>query len=610
VKAGRNPGSRSHGRRSDEHKRQQALQAFQLQQWQRAQTLYRELCTANPADANAWLMLGAISGQGSNYPEAERCFRKALKLMPGSAPTLDNLGNALAFQGKFDAAEQCYRKALQQDPRQLSAYTNLGNLLWRRGEVDAAAKQFQAALRLNPDYAEAHNSLGLVLRESGDRTGAIRHFEKAIGIQPAYADAHHNLADSFKLDGDFDRALRHYRKAISLQPGLAASHTSLASLYEELKYTGQALEHFQTALRIDPRLPDAITGVARIKADEGRHDEARELLEANIRRLPDNPDIAATLAGILIRQGERDRAGELLEPFIKQRETDPRIALAYAALNQRTDKRPEAIELLEHALQDKQITTFQKETVGHALGQLYEREQQYDKAFSACALANRARTEESDLQRHLTEMQTIRETFSADLLASNRRATICDSRPLFIVGMPRSGTSLVEQILASHPDVHGAGEVTYLWEITGNLPGGAYPTSVPGLSPGQLDDCTRRYLDAIGTLSDSATRITDKLPHNFLHIGFINMILPDARIIHCMRDPRDTCLSIFFHRFNLNHVYSRDLGELGNYYRHYASLMRHWHAVSRLPILDLHYEELVDNFEDKVRTLLDFCGLD
>ncbi len=605
----KHPG-RANGTVANEQKRQRAMQAFQAGQWQQAQNLYRDICHANPKDANAWFMLGAIAGQEGNYGEAERCFREALRCMPRSAATLDNLGNAISLQGRLREAEACYRKALKIDPRHVSAYLNLGNLLWRQGKHEAAEHQLGTALRLNPACAEAHNSLGLVLRDQGKLEDAIQHLQQATRLRPDYADAHHNLGDTCKQTGDLDKSLRHYLRAIALNPGLAVSHCNLAALYEELRHKQEAQEHFQTALRLDPNLPGAVAGLARVLAGTDKHAEARSLLEQGVTRFPDNAEISAALADILIRQGLRQEAGKLLEPFTGSKEPDACIALSYATLHRRTDKRPQAIELLEKSFSARHINAFQKEAIGHALGALYELDQAYEKAFQACALANNARQDPSDLEMHLATMRSIKTTFSAGFLSSQPQPEKADETPIFIVGMPRSGTSLVEQILSRHPDVHGAGEVTYLWEITGKLPSGAYPESVPELSREQLDNCAQQYLGAIRAHSPDARRITDKLPHNFLHIGFIETILPGARIIHCTRDPRDTCLSIFFQRFNTNHIYSRDLRELGIYYRHYQALMRHWKSVANIPILDVCYEDLVEDLESRVRALLEFCGLD
>jgi hypothetical protein len=206
------------------------------------------------------------------------------------------------------------------------------------------------------------------------------------------------------------------------------------------------------------------------------------------------------------------------------------------------------------------------------------------------------------------------EVFSAENAARRPRAVNKSRLPIFIVGMPRSGTSLIEQILASHSEVYGAGEledlpalVDSLAEMVGSKT--PYPQCVDILKRKGLDEIAQRHLGKLAGLSMKAARVTDKMPHNFLHLGVIDMLFPGARVIHCMRDPIDTCLSIYSLPFNASHHYSSDLVNLGAHYQRYQGLMAHWKKVLRVPMLDIQYEELVNNQEEVTRKMLDFCGL-
>jgi hypothetical protein len=195
------------------------------------------------------------------------------------------------------------------------------------------------------------------------------------------------------------------------------------------------------------------------------------------------------------------------------------------------------------------------------------------------------------------------------------RARVQSDRPIFIVGMVRSGTSLVEQILASHPAVYGAGELPDVTEITRALPGllgtdDRYPEFLPILNQEAVDSMACRYLDRLNQIAPGAMRVTDKMPGNFMYLGLIELLFPGARIIHCMRDPVDTCLSAYFQDFSNNHPYAYDLSNLGAFYRGYLKLMAHWRKVLHLPLLEVRYEDLVADQERISRTLIEFCGLE
>jgi hypothetical protein len=240
----------------------------------------------------------------------------------------------------------------------------------------------------------------------------------------------------------------------------------------------------------------------------------------------------------------------------------------------------------------------------------------YDDAFRHLADANRLCDAESGAssQAHIDHIDRLISVFTADLL---RRQTLTDQQsevPIFIVGMPRSGTSLVEQIIASHPQVFGAGEVGYMQAISRNLnsqavPPARYPDCLPFLSAEQLRNASAWYLARLTERAGDAVRITDKLPSSYLRLGLIALLFPRARIIHCHRDPLDTCLSCFFQNFGRNQPLCADLRKLGTVYRQYERLMAHWRRVLHIPTLEVRYEDLVKNQEPESRRLIDFCGL-
>ncbi len=248
-----------------------------------------------------------------------------------------------------------------------------------------------------------------------------------------------------------------------------------------------------------------------------------------------------------------------------------------------------------------------------ALGDLHDDLGEYDAAFRHYQSANRARPEPFDSAAHQAQVEAIRATAGRSLLDRPRPTADSAPIPIFIVGMPRSGTSLIEQILASHPEVHGGGELPYLGEQVDALcqaTASPYPQCLVRADAGQLEELGRKYRQQLRELAKARPFATDKLPHNFFYLGLIRAAIPNARIIHCLRDPLDTCLSIYFHNFNSNHPYARDLASLGQYYQGYLSLMEHWRALPGIDMYDVRYEDLIHDQEPITRALLEYCGLD
>lgn len=590
-------------------KKQQAIKAFHNKQWPLAKSLLEKAGKSKPDDPDIWLMLGVICGQSGNYQEAEQFLRKTIKLAPESFGAWSNLGNVLMYLGNHADAENSYKQALKYNPANFSTYNNLGKLMRITSRLPEAQEFLNSALRINPSSPEAHYNLGLVFRKLNKPEEAIKHFERVIELRSNFIDAYHYLGDTLLLIGDMDGALAQFLKALSLNPDISKIHVSVASLYKEFSLFDKALSHYETAFRLDQDNAQALVGLALLKADTGSFEEALTLLRDGSRRLPDNLDIAIGICNLLVLKREYKEAYHHIEAFMMNAETDSNIVLAYASLTPQVGDTKKAIYLLETVRKGNVLSAPMRENIEYQLGRLYEDEHDYDNAFHHYAEVKNIRPVPSDLGKRLANMKEIKKAFSREFLSSAPRSTIKDNRPVFILGMPRSGTSLVEQILASHPDVFGGGERTFLWKIKKSLPGGAYPELISALTQEQINECAQRYLDQISALSNSAVRITDKLPHNYLHIGLIDIFFPDARIIHCVRDPADTCTSIFTRIFNLNHRYARNLADLGAYYREYEKLMNYWKRVIKVPLLEVKYEDLVSDFDHKAHALVEFCDL-
>ncbi|HHH42543.1 MAG TPA: sulfotransferase family protein, partial [Gammaproteobacteria bacterium] len=292
----------------------------------------------------------------------------------------------------------------------------------------------------------------------------------------------------------------------------------------------------------------------------------------------------------------------------------------YSALAKHGEDIYQAIELLERCLQ-----RYRPAEAAHhiallfELGSLYDRVGDYDTAFDTYRKANEARHQVLDMHfdadTHSAYVNAIISNCSRPLLSRHAHCGNSSTVPVFIVGVPRSGTTLVEQILSNHPQVHGAGELTAIKEIVDALPGISattqpYPGCLDSITDQGLASAGSEYVAGLTALNGSVRRITDKMPANFMHLGLIQMLLPRARVIHCRRDPLDTCLSYYFHDFSSPHSYSYRLEDLAVYYQNYLRLMAHWRTVLDIQLLEVQYEDLVSNQESTSRELVEFCGLD
>jgi hypothetical protein len=274
-----------------------------------------------------------------------------------------------------------------------------------------------------------------------------------------------------------------------------------------------------------------------------------------------------------------------------------------------------ALERIEQLTSSTNTPPQVRQALHFAAGEFLDRQEKYDAAFEHFHRANALSGLRFDASAHAAHIDGLIRAYSAEAMKALPRATHGSQRPVFIVGMPRSGTSLVEQILSSHPAVFGAGELNDVNALAAQLPEHLhtrqpYPACLGELTGARLDTLAAGYLRRLQDLDAQASRVTDKMPHNYLHLGLINLLFPEARVIHCTRDPRDTCLSIYFQSFSPAHSYATNLANLGFYFREYLRLMEHWRRVLEVRMMEVNYEELVADVEGVSRRMVAFCGLD
>ena len=520
-------------------------------------------------------------------------------------------------KGNFSAAERAYKKAIKINPDFVEAHNNLANAYLDSGRFNKAFLEYQQALKLVPNHPKLLNNIGNALLLQGEFEDALPWFNKAISQDANYANAYANSGDALWGLGKSVEAVAAYKRALQLNPELADTHYNLGGLLTELGQLDDAVKCFNEALRINPADKKAYQGLGRVRNEQGNMAQAVSAYQKAIAIDPLNEEFYEELGKTLSDHGEIEKA---VSAYRKAVEINPENTVAYRGLTKHKKfmEYDADIKAMESLFSKKELPHEDSIDLAFALGKAYEDLGNFDKSMEFVTKAARLKRSSYDYSNSESKQQfdKIKEVFSADFFSKHPDTGSPDQTPIFILGMPRSGTSLVEQILASHADVFGAGEINDLAIVFESItkpvdkePLRKFPDGLTGLDGRALADLGNQYVTRIRRYSNDAKFITDKMPHNFLRIGLIRAILPNARIIHCTRDPMDTCLSIYKTYLVKGHRYSYDLSELGQYYRMYLELMDFWKDTLPGFVYDQNYEELVKSPKQQVQNLLRHCDL-
>ena len=538
----------------------------------------RALLDTRPNCGFVWQLLGvALGKQGKDALDA---LARAAQCMPDDAVAHLNLGNAFGRRGQLADAAASYGRALAINPGLAEAHNNLARVQLELGRDDDATASCRHALEIRPDFAEAHNTLGELLMKLARLDDAMASFRRALAINPGFAEAHFNLANALRSIGRLDDAGAGYRRALLIRPDFVPAHTALGTALRLQRRTEESEASCRTALEINPDSAEALAVLAELRADAGRFAEAEDLYRRVIT-------------------------------------IDPNSTAAWAAIARlrRMTVADEAWLTTAQRLAGQGLPPPKEMSLRYAIGKYFDDLEDFEAAFVNYRRANELAKMCGPVHDRALLTRTIDliiRSVDQTWVSRHRSTGNRSARPVFIVGMLRSGTSLAEQILASHPAVCGAGELSF-WgtksapPITGAAAVGAREITLPDAT---LAGFGTAYLDLLQRLSADALRVVDKLPTNFLFLGLIHAALPHARIIHMRRNPIDTCLSIYFQRFEAANTYANDLEDLAHYYREYRRLMQHWRTV--LPagaMLEVPYEGLVENLPAWTRKMLDFIAL-
>jgi tetratricopeptide (TPR) repeat protein len=549
--------------------------------------------------------------------EADKLFQFILAVMPAHYDSLLRLGALRARANQMEAAAHLLCRAVAVRPQSADALSALGVALSALDCSREALACFQKALSVNPDHAGTLNALGTILHKAGQTGPAISHLERAIAIRPDYAEAHFTLANILQGLDRLREAMTHYDKVLTVQPWNYAAHNNLGTVLQKLGHFDKAIVLYEHALSINPKFVDARYNLGTAYLALDRNEEAIAQSEKALRLDPSRAFAHNNIGVALQALGRIGEAGQAYERALQlaPRHAATHLNLAYLRRFTAGDSRLAALEnLAENAATldaDGQIALHF--ALGKAFGDLGEYERSFHHLRDGNAQKRAQLTyDEKDM---LGLLERIRTTFTPALMQQKSGGGDASDAPVFIVGMPRSGTTLVEQILASHSSVLGAGEIETFYQSIlrfrhRNGVATSFPDMIPTIAPDALRDLGSDYVQSIRSMAPAAGRIVNKLPLNFKYVGLIHLALPNARIIHVRRDPIDTCFSCFSLLFTGNQSFTYDLGELARYYRGYAALMDHWRSV--LPpgvMIEIQYEDLVADIEGQTRAIVDHCAL-
>jgi len=566
--------------------------------------------------------LGEMLRQSQNIELSILHGQRAVSLDPYSAGALSNLGIAYYDKKHYDEAQSCHQRALALDPKQSNSLNNLGSIYKEHKNNQEAIRLYQAAIACSPHFADPHNNLGAVLIIEQRFNEAILFLSKALELDPHSIDAHCNIGFAFNGVENFSMALKHFQRAVELNPDHAEAFIGLAMLYCALFDFETAKTFADQAIELSPDKAEFYQSLAIIYWKQGNSSEALSYFDRALALDPCSSSTLIAKGNLLVELGESDAAKPVFDQVLDDPKLTTQVPLHYSLVQLQTIKpgNKSLQTLLSLLAQVDSFTPQQQEYLYFSLGKCYDDLGECPIAFEyfakGCQVKRNRITYSADEEAR--QFQRIIHCFTEKTIDSLKQFANPSATPLFILGMPRSGTTLIEQIIASHPDVYGAGELLHLGTLMNQpieTPAGTlrYPENMLYFTAKEAAIISDEYLSYLQSLMPAGTRaahITDKMPGNFVAIGLIHALFPQAKIIHVERNPIDTCLSCYTKLFTHKHFYSFDLIELGQFYANYRNLMAHWRQV--LPAdswLDVRYEDVVSNLESEAKRLIAYCGL-
>ncbi len=582
---------------------------------QRAEYLYREIIRRKPDHAEALGLLGVLACQAGQVKAGIDLLQRALRLKPRDPDLCNNLGMALLQAGDEAAAEKVLRKAVKNRAGFAEAHFNLASACIRLGDVKTAEQQLNQALRARPDYPEAWNNLGNLLREQGRPAEAVPLLRRVVERKPELVQARLSLALSCEAAGDALAAKKAYEGAVAVHPSDPKLHFTLGNFLRRRGALAQAEAAFTQGIEAGGRAAESLSALGAIQFAQNDIEQARANFVSALELAPDAAPLLAQLGCCAAALGDREEAESFFEKAVKKEQTCVDAWRGLAELPRSEDSLLRLRERLEQVSPALTPESQEQATLDFALGRTCDRLGDFEAAFASFQHGNKIRKRQTrfDAEAQSDFVERLIQVFSREFFAALPAAEqSVGPRPVLVVGMPRSGTTLVEQILAAHPEVYGAGELTFFpYQAGSGLPElfGAFPECVVPNRDEIARKLGRGYRELLAGKRTDQGQVVDKMPYNFLYLGLIAACLPEARVIHCQRDPMATLFSLYANDLFGSHPYSYAQEDLVSAYRGYVRLMRHWHDVLPCPILEVGYEDLVNEVGAEARRMTEFLML-
>ncbi len=558
----------------------------------------------------------ARAHEAGDLTAAARCYRRVLRSDPHNGELWHRLGGILYQLDKTDSAIEALEKAVGLSPDASTMASDLGGLYLSLGRFDDAERAFVTALRIAPASPGARYNLSIALYSQGRVAESISHLTRLVAAQPDFAEAHHNLGVAFRAEGMLSNAISALEKALALQADNTSVMLELARAYREFRSVERALVLYRSYLDYRKDL-EALVEYGELLHDNGETKRALETIEKAVAENPNDAMLTVCLGRLRHNAGDLEGAERVLRDGLRVNPDNISAVIGLSRVRRITDPDDELLAVMRGMLGGTGGDELQRAALHYSVAKICDDLARYDEAFEHYRLGSEINRRQYHYDRAKMEATHSRviEVFDRATIDELSELGSDSDVPLLIVGMPRSGTSLVEQVISSHPMAAGAGELRFFSSLAQQLPNivGSelpFPDCIHAIDGAAADKITTNYVDLLRRHSSDARKISDKLPGNYINIGLFRGLFPNGRIISCRRDPLDVALSIYFQYFGEGHEYAWNLDDIAHRYGQYERVRRHWAAVLPGVIQDIQYEEMIVDFETTARRLIAYCGLD
>ncbi len=598
---------------------QQGQRAMQLGQFSRAEKCLLDILKIAPGAIEANNSLAFVYAASKQHDKALEQFKLVLAANPKHAHTHHNIANSLYGLGAYEEAISHFQTAHSIDGKLTDSLIHCGMAYHKLGQTDSAIECLHRALDQDKRSAYAFHILGKIQLDIEEYNLALDYLQNASNLAPKNVEFKLEFAKALDKASLLDEAAKLYHQICEDNPNYLEAFNIYAKFLNEFNRLDEALECANRAQQISPNNVEVEEQIAKIYLGMGNTEEALKRFNKALNLVPDNLSILHGIGTAYLEVGQLNEATATAEKMISINSEAPDGYLLKSRVRKSTNDDGQVEQLLQLSASDK-LPENKKVLVHYALGKTFDDQKNYSAAFTHFKIANDIKKSKATYDRSFDENRCneLINLFTPDFMAAHKHFGTDRDLPVLIVGMPRSGTTLTEQIISSHPDVLGAGEVDFWGSINKSLPLRMqtlteFPQCLHQLTINQAHETIELYENTLRKTVGPNTiskHISDKMPHNFIHLGLIAMLFPNIKFIHTKRDPIDTCLSIYFQNFNDAHIYAADLNDLAFHYKQYERLMQHWHKVMPGRILDINYEDTINDPEYWSRQLISHIGLE